>query len=338
MTVKLGEIARLIGAKIQGDPDCHIEKLATLQNAEPGDISFLANARYRRYLKTTKASAVIVAPKFSRESPCHVLVVKDPYLAYAKAAVLLSQEEQPYQSGIHPSAVVDANSHIDATAWIGPLCVIEAGVVIGPGTCVGPGCVIKKNVRIGADCLLVARITCCQAIEIGNRVIIHPGAVIGADGFGLANDGGKWMKVPQLGGVRIHDDVEIGANTTIDRGAVDDTVIETGVKIDNLVQIAHNVMIGADTAIAGCVGIAGSAVIGKRCSVGGGVGILGHVNIADDVSITGMSFVMQSIADPGIYSAGTPLETNRVWRRNMVRLRRLDEIFKRVYELEKKLK
>lgn len=333
----LGQLAEHVGGRIHGDADCKINGVATLQNAKPGDISFLANPRYTKYLSITAASAVIIADEYLAACPSNALVVSDPYLSYAQIAILLNPPA-PVLSGRHPSAVVDDESSIDTSAWIGPHCVIEAGVDIGAQVVVGPGCVIAQGSRIGAGSHLVANVTICHGSRIGKRVMLHPGVVIGSDGFGLANDSNKWVKVPQLGGVIIGDDVEIGANTTVDRGTLDDTVIEDGVKLDNQIQVAHNVYIGAHTAIAGCTGIAGSARIGSRCTIGGGVGIVGHTEIADDVHITGMSFVAHSIQKPGVYSSGTPLEANREWRRNYARFHQLDDMARRLRRLETGLK
>jgi UDP-3-O-[3-hydroxymyristoyl] glucosamine N-acyltransferase len=333
----LGQLAEHVGGRVHGDADCQINGVATLQNAKAGDISFLANPRYTRYLASTAASAVIVGDDYRDACPVNALVVADPYLSYAQIATLLNPPAVMPQ-GRHPSAVVADGSSVDASAWIGPHSVIEEGVEIGAGVMVGPGCMIGHGSRIGAGSRLVANVTVCHGSRLGKRVVLHPGVVIGSDGFGLANDGGNWVKVPQLGGVIIGDDVDIGANTTVDRGALDDTVIEDGVKLDNQIQVAHNVYIGAHTAIAGCTGIAGSARIGARCTIGGGVGIVGHTEITDDVHITGMSFVAHSIRKPGVYSSGTPLEANREWRRNYARFHQLDDMARRLRRLEAALK
>lgn len=333
MVRTLGQLAEHVGGDVRGDANCKITGIATLQNAKAGDISFLANPRYTRYLSVTAASAVILTEEYRMDCPTNALVVTDPYLSYALIAALLSPPVV-MQQGRHPSAVIDPASTIDPTAWVGPHSVIEEGVEIAAQVMVGPGCFIGRNSRIGAGSRLVANVTVCHGSRIGNRSVIHPGVVIGSDGFGLANDGGSWVKVPQLGAVTIGDDVEIGANTTIDRGALDDTVIEDGVKLDNQIQVAHNVYIGAHTAIAGCTGIAGSARIGARCTIGGGVGIVGHTEIADDVHITGMSFVAHSIRKPGVYSSGTPLESNHDWRKNYARFHHLDDMARRLRHLE----
>ena len=333
----LGQLAEHVGGHVHGNADCKINGVATLLNAKPGDISFLANPRYSRYLSATAASAVIVDGSFITACPTNALVVTDPYLSYARIAALMNPPET-LSPGRHPTAVVSDGSRIDATAWIGPQCVIEEGVEIGAQVMVGPGCFIGRGSCIGAGSQLVANVTICHGTRLGQRVILHPGVVIGSDGFGLANDEEGWVKVPQLGGVIIGNDVEIGANTTVDRGTLDDTVIEDGVKLDNQIQVAHNVYIGAHTAIAGCTGIAGSARIGSHCIIGGGVGIVGHTEIADNVHITGMSFVAHSIRKPGVYSSGTPLEANHDWRRNYARFHHLDDMARRLRRVEAALK
>ncbi|HHM04264.1 MAG TPA: UDP-3-O-(3-hydroxymyristoyl)glucosamine N-acyltransferase [Gammaproteobacteria bacterium] len=334
---RLSELAQHLGGRVQGDGDCIVNKLATLENAGPGDISFLSNKRYARYLATTRASAVIVSDEHAAACTVNALIVPDPYLAYARLAVLL-QPLPPGGAGCHPSAVIHPESEVHPQAFVAAHAVIEDGARLAAGVLVGPGCIVGRDSRIGQDSVLVARVTVCHGVSIGRRAVIHPGVVIGSDGFGLAKDGEGWLKIPQLGGVVIGDDVEIGANTTIDRGALDDTVIEDGVKLDNQIQVAHNVKIGAHTAIAGCTGIAGSARIGARCTIGGGVGIVGHTEIADDVHITGMSFVAHSIHQAGVYSSGTPLEPTRTWRRNYARFRHLDEMARRLRRVEFTLK
>ncbi len=336
MGITVGELAEHIGARLRGEPTCVIERVATLSNAGPGSVSFLANPRYGAQLASTLASAVILAEAFEPKCPSHALVLDNPYLGYARAAALLNPSP-PVASGRHPSASVAPTAEVDPSAWIGPHGVVGAGVRVGARSYVGPGCVLEDQVVVGDDVRLSANVTLCREVRIGDRVLIHPGVVIGADGFGIANDDGRWVKVPQLGSVRVGDDVEIGANTTIDRGALEDTVIEVGVKIDNLVQIGHNVHIGAHTAIAGCAGIAGSARIGKRCTIGGAATIGGHLEIADDVHLTATTGVPNSIDAPGYYSSGTPPQETRLWRRNVARWRHLDEMARRLKALERKL-
>ena len=335
--VTLGEVAAAAGARLQGgDAATVVVGVAPLHRAGPGQLSFLTHPRYRSYLVTTQAAAVILSPEDARECPAPAVVAANPHVAYARAATLFEPAAES-RRGVHATAWVSPTATIAADSWIGPHCAVEAGAVIENGVIVGPGCVVGEQAVIGEGCRLVARVTICHRTRLGRRVLVHPGAVIGSDGFGLALDReGRWLKVPQLGGVVIGDDVEIGANTTIDRGALEDTVIEDGVKLDNQIQVAHNVRIGAHSALAGCVGIAGSARIGQHCMVGGGVGIAGHLEIADRVQITGMSLVAQSITEPGIYSSGLTVEPNRLWNKISARLRRLDELFRRLAALETK--
>ena len=334
MKVFLGELAERIGADLRGDAERVVECVATLQRAVPGEVSFLANARYRRYLSGTRASAVILSPRFSDACPVDALLMDNPYLGYARAAAVLNpQPNRP--RGLHPSAWISAEAQVHGSAWVGPQAVVEAGASVAAGAFVGPGCVVGADASVGENCRLVANVTLCHGVRLGRRVQVHPGAVIGADGFGLAEDQGRWVKIPQLGTVVIGDDVEIGANTTVDRGALEDTVIEAGAKLDNLVQVGHNCRIGEHTAVAGATGIAGSVSIGRRCRIGGGVGINGHIDLTDDVHVTGRSVVAQSITEPGVYSSGVPLQETRAWRRNYLRYRQLDELARRLRNLEK---
>jgi UDP-3-O-[3-hydroxymyristoyl] glucosamine N-acyltransferase len=330
----LGELAQHINAELVGDTNCKIQSVATLANAREGQISFLSKPKYRNLIATTQASAVIVAEANRQLLAGNGLVVKDPYVAYAKVATLLYPQSKQ-AAGVHASAVVDSTSDVDETAYIGPNCVIGKGVAIGSSCHIGPACVIEDNAVIGKESRLVANVTICHDVSIGERVIIHPGAVIGSDGFGLASEAGRWIKIPQVGSVRIGNDVEVGANTTIDRGAIEDTVLEDGVKLDNLIQIGHNVKIGSNTAMAACVAVAGSANIGANCQFGGKVGIVGHIDITDNVHVTAMTLVTHSIKEAGIYSSGTPLQENSEWQRNAIRNKYLDQLFRRVKELEK---
>ena len=335
MTFTLGEIAKHICAELIGDPDCKIDKVATLGSALPGSISFLSNRRYTKQLATTKASAVILDANNAESNPGYSLVTDNPYLGFAKVVNLLHPRERP-QPGIHESAVVAENAIIDTSASIGANVVISENSRIAENVEIGPGCFIDKNVVIGANSKLFANVVILKEVQIGSGVILHPGVIIGSDGFGLANDQGSWLKISQLGTVIIGDDVEIGANSSIDRGAIEDTVIETGVKIDNQVQIGHNVRIGAHTAIAGCVGIAGSTTIGERCMIGGAVGISGHLAITDDVIITAMSGIANSIKEPGIYSSGIPAMEAGTWRKNVAGLKQLFRLVSRINKLENK--
>lgn len=336
MAYTLGELSERLGVKLHGDADCRIERVATLQNAEPGCISFLANRRYQGFLRSTRASAVILDGEFLPECTVNALVSANPYLTYAQAAALLNPE-RAFDRGAHASAWVATDAKVHPDAHIGPQCSIASRADIGPRAYVGPGCVIGENATLGEDARLVANVTLCKGVRIGKRAILHPGVVIGADGFGIANDDGVWVKVPQVGSVIIGDDVEIGANTTIDRGALEDTVIEDGVKLDNLIQVGHNVRIGAHTAVAACVAIGGSAHIGKRCTIGGAASIAGHLEIADDVHLTATSAVPNSIKEAGIYSSGMPIQENKAWRKNVIRMRQLDDIARRLKSVESRL-
>ena len=330
----LSEIAEHINGVIQGDEHFPIRSIATLQSAGPEQISFLSNKKYKKYLTETGAGAVILSSDLATLSPCNVIVVDDPYVAYAKAANLL-QPEKKKQRGIHPSAVVGGNSNIHPNTSIAAHVVIGSGVNIAEGTVIGPGCVLGDDVVIKKSTTLIANITICDRVRIGQRVLIHPGAVVGADGFGIANNKGVWIKVPQIGSVQIGDDVDIGANTTIDCGAIEDTIIENGVKLDNQIQIAHNVIIGENTVIAGCTGVAGSSKVGRNCVIGGGVAISGHLSICDGVQITGMSMVTKSITKAGTFSSGIPAEPTHQWHRNVIRYRQMDKLAERVKQLEK---
>jgi len=320
----LGELAVRFGLELRGDPAQRVSHVATLAQAGPGCISFLANSRYRRQLPATRATAVVVTAGIADQCPVAALVDPNPYLAYARIANLLYPAPPP-AAGVHPSAVVAADAQVAASASVGALCVIEAGVVLGERVQVGAGCVLQAGARVGAGTVLMPRVSVYAGVLIGARCILHSGAVIGSDGFGFAPDAGAWVKVPQVGSVRIGDDVEIGANTTIDRGAIEDTIVENGAKLDNQIQVAHNVVIGAHTAIAACTGISGSTTIGQRCMIGGMVGFAGHLTIADDVIITGCSLVSASIRQAGSYSSGMPTVETRAWRRMVATLRRLGE-------------
>ncbi len=336
MPYTLKEIADSIGAELHGDPECRVEGVASLARAGIGQITFLGNSRLSRLLPESRASAVILAAVDQSRCRTNALVSANPYVAYVKAAQLL-HPAPGFTPGVDANAVVHESAQVAASAYIGPCAVVGERVHIASEAFVGPGCVIGDDVSIGRASRLVANITLCHGVRLGERVLLHPGVVIGADGFGLANEAGAWLKVPQLGSVVIGNDVEIGANTAIDRGALEDTVIEDGVKIDNLVQIGHNTRIGAHTAVAGCAVIAGSVIIGRRCMIGGASAISGHIEIADDVIITGMSGVPNSITQAGTYSSGVPIMENPTWRRNMVRLKHLDELARQVRTLERAL-
>jgi UDP-3-O-[3-hydroxymyristoyl] glucosamine N-acyltransferase len=336
VSISIAELATQIGAKLEDSPkeDLPIVGIASLKRAGAQEVSFFTDGRrYRQDLANTHAAAVILASSHRHFCKVPMLVMENPYLGYARAATLLNPP-RPKKTGIHPTAWVSPEAFLDSTVSVGAQAVIEAGAKIGREVSIGPGCVIDSGVEIGDNCQLMANVTLCVGTRLGQNVIIHPGAVIGSDGFGNANDAGKWVKVPQLGGVLIGDDVEIGANTTIDKGALEDTVIGNGVRLDNQIQIGHNVQVGEHTAMAGCVGIAGSTRIGRYCMIGGGVGIAGHLELVDNVQITGGSIVLQSIRKPGVYSSGTAIEPNRHWHRNYHRFKQLDEMARRLQILE----
>ncbi len=335
MTRSLGELAVRYGLELRGDPDVRIARVGTLQQAGPDAVSFLANPRYRKYLGSTRAGAVVLEEALAGQCAAAVLIAKNPYAAYARIAADL-HPAPAFTPGVHAAASVAADAEVADSACIGPGAVIESGAQVGPRASVGPNCVVGAGARIGPDSRLVANVTVCHGVRLGARVLVHPGAVIGADGFGLAREPEGWIKVPQVGSVVIGDDVEIGANTTIDRGAIDDTVIEDGVKLDNQIQVAHNVRIGAHTVVAGCAGISGSTTIGRNCMIAGAVGIAGHLEIADGTVITGLTMVSRSISKPGVYSGALPLDEAASWRRNAARFRQLDQLAKRLARVERR--
>ena len=340
--VELREIVDRLGGELVGDPTARIARIAPLDTATADAIAFLANPLYARQLALTAAGCVIVAPPFREQAAARgsAIVVDDPYLYFARLSQWWAARDRPRPvAGIHPTAQVDAAAKLGDGVAIGPFVVVEADAEVAAGVVVGAHSFIGRGARIGAGTRLGPKVTVLFETTLGARCIVHPGAVIGADGFGFAPDtsrGGRWEKIEQLGTVRIGDDVEIGANSCIDRGAVGDTVIGDGVKIDNLVQIGHNVRIGDHTAIAGCVGIAGSAVIGAHCMIGGGAGINGHVAIADRVVISGATQVSRSIAKAGLYSGSFPFDDNASWEKNAATLRNLHALRERVKALEKK--
>ncbi|MFT6909668.1 MAG: UDP-3-O-[3-hydroxymyristoyl] glucosamine N-acyltransferase [Oleiphilaceae bacterium] len=336
----LSEVAEIIGAEVHGDAEVQIVGLATLQNAKSDQLSFLANPAYEKYLPETKAAAVIVNGKFLDKCPKSALIHENPYMAYAKLSHLwdknTSKDKKTF--AVHPSAVIHHTAKISAQVQI------QAGVVVGECVSIGSGAIIGANTVIGDDCVigenscLSANVSVYYGVSIGKNCIIHSGVVLGSDGFGFAPINGEWLKICQLGGVIIEDNVEIGANTTVDRGALDNTVIEKGVILDNQIQVAHNVRIGQNTAIAACTAIAGSTVIGKNCIIGGASGIAGHLTIADGVHLTAMTMVIKSLTEPGVYSSGTGVQTNAKWRKSIARLRQLDKMADRIKQLEQTLK
>ena len=335
--VRLADLAMQVGARLEGDGDVRVLRVATLDNAGPGTIAFLANPHYRAQLATTRAAAVIVAPADAAATTLPRLITDRPYAAFARVAALL-HPPPPATPGIHASAEVDSSAQVAETASIGAGAVIGAGATIGDRAIVGAYCVVGAGATIAAAAVLHPHVVLYPRSVVGERSLIHSGAVIGADGFGMAEEDGRWLKIPQIGRVIIGADVEIGANTTIDRGAIDDTIIEDDVKLDNQIQIAHNCFIGAHTAIAGCVGIAGSTRIGRNCRIGGAAMIAGHLDIADGTVISGSTGVYDSIHEPGIYTSAFPALPHREWRHVASQVRRLRELAERVRALERQMK
>jgi UDP-3-O-[3-hydroxymyristoyl] glucosamine N-acyltransferase len=325
----LGEIVARLGGEALGEVPEPLTGVAALDSAGPRHLAFLANSKYRGRLATTKAGAVILGPGDRDAAAMPRIVSDNPYAYYARAVALFNPEEA-VRPGIHPQAAVDPSARVDAGAQVDAFAVIGPGATVGPGAHVGEHCVLGRGVCIGAGTRLHPRVSVYHGCTVGARCVVHSGAVIGADGFGMARDAGRWVKIPQVGAVRVGDDVEIGANTTIDRGALDDTVVGDGVKLDNQIQVGHNCVIGAHTVIAGCTGISGSVTIGRDCMIGGGVGIAGHLAICDGVTLTGFTFVTKSITEPGTYSSGMPLLPHAQWLRMAVHVRRLDDIVARL--------
>ena len=335
VVLTLADIAAQLGGDVLGDSQTPVSRVAPVATAGEGEITFLANPKFRSQLSACRASAVILRPDVASEFSGPRIVTANPYAYYARVATLLN----PYQSGlsgVHASAVVD--SPVPGSVVIGPNVYVGKDVVLGENVVINAGCVIGDGASIGAGTLLHANVTVYFGCDIGRRCIIHSGTVIGSDGFGFAPEGQSWIKIPQIGKVVIGDDVEIGANTAIDRGALEDTVIGDGCKLDNQVHVAHNCRIGANTVLAGCVGIAGSTVFGEHCIVGGASMISGHLNIAAGTTISGGTTVMKSILNPGVYTSVFPLDTHEEWLRNASHIRRLSKLAERVSELEKKLK
>ena len=334
--VSLSDLVRAFGGELLGNGDQVITGVGTLASADASEIAFLSNSKYRQQLSSTRAAAVILGVVDRDASDLPRIVTDNPYAYQAKVSALFNPLSRP-EATIHPRAVVDPSAIIGLGVAIGAHAVIGPKVQIGDRSVIGAGCQLGKEVRIGPDGFLYPGVVIYPSCQIGARVILHANTVIGSDGFGFAQDKGKWIKVPQVGRVMIGDDVEIGANTTVDRGALDDTVIESGVKIDNLVQVAHNVRIGENTAIAGCAGIAGSTVIGKGCRIGGAAMILGHLQIADGITISPGTMVTKSLNTPGTYSAMWAAAPHRDWLKQAAQLRRIETLSDRIHELEKKL-
>ncbi|WP_323664208.1 UDP-3-O-(3-hydroxymyristoyl)glucosamine N-acyltransferase [Pectobacterium carotovorum] len=335
-SIRLDALAQQLDAQLHGDGDIVITGVASMHSAKTGQITFLSDSRYREQLAGTQASVVVLTEADLPYCQVAALVVKNPYLTYARMAQLLDTTPQP-ATDIAPSAVIAPDATLGQNVSVGANAVIESGAQLGDGVVIGSGCFIGKDARIGAGTRLWANVTIYHRVELGEHCLIQSGTVIGSDGFGYANDRGNWVKIPQLGTVRIGDRVEIGASTTIDRGALDDTVIGNGVIIDNQCQIAHNVVIGDNTAVAGGVIMAGSLKIGRYCMIGGASVINGHMEICDKVTVTGMGMVMRPITEPGVYSSGIPLQPNKVWRKTAALVMNIDEISKRLKAVERKV-
>jgi UDP-3-O-[3-hydroxymyristoyl] glucosamine N-acyltransferase len=334
MELTLGELAIRFGCELRGDPSATVNAVGSLAQAGPRAVSFLANPKYVSQLKDTRAGAVILDLQSAPASPVAALIATNPHATYARVATLL-HPEAALKPGIAPGAVVAAAAKVDTSAEIAAGAYIGENASIGARSYVGPGCVVQRDAAIGDDTRLVANVFIGPGVVMGARCVVQPGAVIGGDGFGFAPEKGTWVKVPQIGSVLVGDDVEIGANTTIDRGALGDTVIEEGVKLDNLIMIAHNCRIGAHSALAGQSAMAGSSVLGKRCILGGRAGLTGHITLCDDVVVLGTSFISHSISKPGVYSSALPSEEAGVWRRLVARFKRLDSMAKRLRAVEK---
>ncbi|AXQ28982.1 UDP-3-O-(3-hydroxymyristoyl)glucosamine N-acyltransferase [Solimonas sp. K1W22B-7] len=335
-THSLADLAARFGLELKGEGATAIQGVCALNPGKPGCIGFLSNPKYREQLAGTQAAAVIVGPRDAEALTIPGLVAKDPFLAYARLAQLFDPDRE-FAAGVHPGAMVSPAARLGSGVHVGAGAVIEAGAQVGDGSYIGPGCVIGRDAQIGEACRLVAQVHVGARVRLGRRCTAQPGAVIGSRGFGNVPGPEGWEEIPQLGSVVVGDNVEIGANTCIDRGAIDDTVIEDGVRLDNLIQIAHNVRIGRHTAIAACTGIAGSTRIGSRCFIGGAVGIAGHLTIADDVSILGRAMVTHSIPEKGVYGSGLPLSEAREWRKTVARIRRLPRLEERLREVERQL-
>ncbi|MDN7130833.1 UDP-3-O-(3-hydroxymyristoyl)glucosamine N-acyltransferase [Vreelandella profundi] len=332
----LADVARHLGVAFKGNAEQPIRGLATLKEAQPDQVAFLANRAYLKDLATTQAAAVLLHPEHGKDCPVPRLEIDNPYLGYAKLSQLFDPLPPRDVIGIHPTAVVADDVQLGADVSVQAHAVVEAGVVLGNRVVIGAGSMVGADSQLGEGTRLHANVTVCHGVIVGKNVILQSGCVIGGDGFGFAHDGAGWHKIVQLGGVVLGDDVEVGSCSSIDRGALGDTVIGNDVKIDSQVQIAHNVIIGDHSALAGCVGIAGSTKVGKHCMLGGGVGLSGHLTICDGVQVTGMSLVTNSIHEPGVYSSGTGAMANNQWRKNAVRFKQLDDIARRLARLEKK--
>jgi len=334
-SIRLCELAEQYNLRFEGDGDVLIEGVGTLSDATGSQLSFLSNPSYREQLKTTHAAVVIVSAQDARDCPVNTLIANDPYVSYAKIAQRFDPR-RPQAPGIHTSASIDSTASIGRDVSVGANAVVGPGCEIADAAIIGPGCVLTADCKLGKASRLIANVTICEGVRIGQRTIVHPGAVIGSDGFGLAFDQDHWVKISQLGSVQIGDDCEIGANTTIDRGAIGDTIIEDDVRLDNQIQIGHNVQIGAHTAMAGMVGISGSTKVGKYCMFGGSSGTVGHIQIADRTTVQGLSMITKSITQPGtVWSSALPAQPLREWNRSVAHLRKLEKLARRVLNLEK---
>lgn len=336
MQASLGDLATRFGCELIGNPASVVTRVATLTNADSDSLSFFSNPAYRSQLQKTEAGAVVLRADVADNCPVAVLIAEDPYATFARIAAIL-HPPPTFPAGVHPSATIAASATVSEGAHVAAHVVIEHNAVVADNVSIGPGCVVGPRCRVGRGTRLHAHVTLVQDVSVGDRCIIHAGAVIGSDGFGNARSDTGWIKVPQTGGVQIGNDVEIGANTTIDRGAIEDTVIEDGVRLDNLIQIAHNVRIGEHTAMASQSGVSGSTVIGKRCMFGGQSGIVGHITICDDVVVGGATMISKDIREPGFYTGSFPAEKDRDWKRKVARFRRLDDLVHRVRKLEEDL-
>ncbi len=336
MSAKLAELAAKFDCELRGSADVIVDSVGTLASAGSSAIAFLANTHYRSQLASTTAGAVILGPECAEACPVPVLINSNPYATYARIAAYLHPANAP-EPGVHSSAVVASDAVIADSAQVGANVVVESGAVLGQSVIVGPGCVIGSHARIGDSTVLKARAIVHDRVTIGRRCIVHSGAVIGGDGFGFALDEAGWLKVPQLGSVVVGDDVSIGANTAIDRGTIENTLIGDGVILDNLIQIGHNVQIGAHTAMAALCGISGSTTIGQRCLIAGAVVMVGHISLCDDVIVNFHSTVTRSLTVPGTYSSTVPADEASRWRRNAARVRNLDDLARRQNRMEKRL-
>lgn len=337
--VRIGEIVTALGGTLQGSPDVPVDHIAALEHATAGSLTFLADPRYAPLLATTEAACVIVPPKAADQCKGAQIVTDAPYLYYAHVTQWWRKhlEANSDEARIDSLARVHPDAHVAASARIAAGAVIDSGASVGERTIIGAGSYVGRNARVGSDCRIAPNVSVMHECTVGDRAIFHSGVVIGGDGFGFAPDHGRWVKIEQLGAVTVGNDVEIGANTCVDRGAIDDTVIEDGVKLDNLIQVAHNVHIGEGTAIASCTGISGSTHIGRRCQIAGGVGIAGHISIADDVVVLGATSVTHAITKPGVYSGTVPFEEAAAWRKNAAVIRHLADLRRRLREIEQQI-